>query len=89
MRLKAAKIQKAFSKLDLFIKEGDHKMAWFIYNGKKVLYTKLSHGSGEVSATDKIRCQLKLNETQFQDLINCPLKKENYIEILKSRNLIT
>ncbi len=60
----------------------------FVYNGKSILKTRLSFGSGDAPAVDNIRQQLKLNEGQFQLLIDCPLKRDDYIEILKSKKLI-
>ena len=35
-----------------------------------------------------LRQQLKLNESQFKDLIDCPLKRPEYVEILRGKGLI-
>lgn len=88
MQIKARKLHKAFDKLKLEGRNTSHRIGWFVYNNKKVLFTKLSHGGGEVGATNKIRQQLKLNEEQFRNLIGCPLKREGYIKILKDKGLI-
>ena len=64
-------------------------MAYFKYNGKTVIKTRLSHGSGDAKATNQIRQDFKLNEEKFRDLINCPLSKEDYIAILREKKIIS
>jgi hypothetical protein len=31
---------------------------------------------------------MKLNENQFKDLIECPLKRDGYIQILREKKLL-
>jgi hypothetical protein len=35
-----------------------------------------------------IRQQMKLNEEQFQDLVDCPLSREDYLQILREKGLL-
>lgn len=55
-----------------------------------MLKTFRSHGSGKIEGTipSKIRQQLKLNESQFDDLIACPLDREGYVAILRTKGFI-
>lgn len=64
----------------------DHKYLEFHYNGKMILYTKLSHGSKKDLNNYLIKqmsTQCKLSKQDFADLVNCPLSAEMYIEKLK------
>lgn len=64
----------------------DHKYLEFHYNGKMILYTKLSHGSKSDLNNYLIKqmsTQCKLSKKDFADLVNCPLSAEQYIEKLK------
>ena len=64
----------------------DHKYLEFHYNGKMILYTKLSHGSKKDLNNFLIKqmsTQCKLSKQDFADLVNCPLSAEKYIEKLK------
>lgn len=64
----------------------DHKYLEFFYEGKMILYTKLSHGSKKDLDNYLIKqmsSQCKLTKQQFADLVNCPLSEEAYIEILR------
>lgn len=70
-----------------FIKEKnrDHIYYFLYLNGKKTsIRTKTSHSAKEINDTlIKIMSQqVKLTREQFMDLINCPLSKEAYEEIL-------
>ena len=88
MQAKTKQIHNAFEKLKMETRNTHHKIATFKHNGVSILKTRLSFGSGDAMAVNQIRQQLKLNEEQFQLLIDCPLKREEYIEILKSKKLI-
>ncbi|GMR20529.1 MAG: hypothetical protein BMS9Abin36_1125 [Gammaproteobacteria bacterium] len=72
------------------IKETGDRHALFKYNGKLILRTKRSFGSKSLNGNipHLIRQQLKLNEDQFADLINCPLALDDYISILKEKKFI-
>ena len=83
-------IDKAWSKLGMIIKERNHKHAMFYYNGKMILKTKRSLGSGKLEGNIPymIRQQMKLTDFEFDELIACPFDLPQYIELLKRKGLI-
>ncbi|MGH8278652.1 MAG: hypothetical protein ACRETQ_03685 [Gammaproteobacteria bacterium] len=90
MSLHSDEVDRAWNKLGMVIKPGRDRWARFYYEGKWILSTRRSWGSGKLDGhvPDFIRQQMKLNEDQFRDLISCPLQLEGYVEILKSKGLI-
>ena len=72
------------------IKDTNDRHARFYHGGKLILTTKRSFGSGPIEGPVQylIRQKMKLNESQFSELISCALKLDGYIEILKERGLI-
>lgn len=88
MQLKVGEVKRVYRKLGMDVGETHHKMAYFRYNGKTIIKTRLSQGSGDAKAKNEIRQDFKLNEERFRDLVNCPLSKEEYIVILKDKKII-
>ena len=88
MQLKVKQVERIYEKLGMEINNTHHKLAYFRYNGKVIFKTRLSNGSGDAKAIDKIRQEFKLNEVDFCNLRDCPLSKEGYVEILKKKGLI-
>ena len=74
-------------KLGLKTREAGDRLSWFEYQGTTYTRTKRSHGNKDLPE-NLIRQQLKLNERQFADLIDCPLKLEHYIQILMEKGII-
>ncbi len=67
-------------------RSNDHKYLEFHYNGKMILYTKLSHGSKKDLNNFLIKqmsTQCKLSKHDFADLVNCPMSAKKYVEKLK------
>jgi len=91
LSLKVGDVDRAFSKLQMEIRESGDKLAFFVYKGKRILSTRRSHGKGKIEGNipHKIRTQLKLNESEFRDLVQCPLEYDGYVEILKKRKIIS
>ena len=79
-------LNKGFKK-----QEGDHHFYLYIYEGKVVAKTKLSHNDQEIGdgLISKMYKQCRISKSQFFDLINCPLKEEEYIAILKEQGVIS
>ncbi len=91
MSLKEADVDRMWRKLNFDINpRGDHVRAILRVNGKQVLMTKRSHGSGKLEGLipDLIRKQMKLDRAQFDEAISCPLTHAGYIEILSNQGLI-
>ena len=90
MSLKVKDIDRAWNKLGMEIKNTGDRHARFYEGGKLVLTTMRSFGSGNLDGNipHKIRQQMKLNEDQFSRLIDCPLKRPEYVDILRKKGLV-
>lgn len=72
----------------------DHRFYYFYYNGKKTgVRTKISTGSGYKDYSDSLLGTIKKqlcfpSRRHLDDFINCPLTLEDYIDILKTQNLL-
>ena len=89
--LDANKTRSALLKKGFKISEGDHHFYLYYYEGKVVAKTKVSHNDQDIGdgLISKMSKQCQVNKHQFFDLINCPLKEADYIEILKERGVIS
>jgi hypothetical protein len=83
-------IDKAWSKLGMIIRDGKDKHALFYHNGKIILKTKRSFGRGKLDGNIPylIRQQMKLSESEFEELVDCPLTLQEYVDILKKKGYI-
>lgn len=90
MTLKAREIDGAWAKLGMETKNTGDLHALFKHDGKLIPRTKRSFGSGKLDGNipNLIRQQMKLNDSQFRDLIDCPLTRDGYIEILRAKGHI-
>lgn len=89
MDVKAREVDKIIHKLGMQTRNTSDLHAWLEYDGVTVVKTRRSFGKGKYVPTDKIRCQLKVNEQQFAGLISCSVSKEDYIKILIEKRIIT
>ena len=85
--MKVHEFTRLENKLELKTRNAGDRLAWFEYNGVVVVRTKRSHGNKDLPE-NLIRQQLKVNESQFAGLIACHVTRDQYIEILKSKNII-
>jgi hypothetical protein len=74
-------------KLEMEIRDGDHRFALLRHEGRVVIRTKRSQGSKSQPA-HLIRNQLKVDEKQLQGLVQCWLTKSEYIELLRAKQII-
>jgi len=88
MTIKARDFDRLVQKLQLVEREGRDKLAWFVHNGKRVTFTKRSHTRGDLPFQHHIRQQLKLNEGEFRQLLECVLSREDYVAILKQKGIV-
>jgi hypothetical protein len=86
--MKVHEFTKLENKLQLKTRNSGDRLAWFEHNGKSVVFTKRSHGNKE-PPENLIRQQLKVNETQFAGLLSCSVTRDQYVEILRSKKIIT
>ncbi len=91
MSISGKDIDRAWKKLGMEIKDTGDRHALFKVDGRLILRTKRSFGAGDIGGQIPhfIRQQMKLDNTQFQNLLNCPLDRPGYIEILKDKGLIS
>ncbi len=75
---------------DTLTKSVDHKRLEFFHEDKLVLSTKLSHNSKDLGdyLIKQMSFQCHLDKNDFIDLANCPLSKEDYIDILSKKGLL-
>lgn len=88
--MKVREVLQLFEKLGMETREGRDTLAFFKYEGKVILWTKVPHKKGEVKGKLEyfIRQQLKMNEVQFQKLLDCVIGRDEYIEILRAKGII-
>ncbi len=70
---------------------GDHAYFHFFVDGKKTsVYTKVSHGEREIhdGLLAAMARQVRLPRKQFNDLIDCPLSSEQYVQLLRRQGVI-
>ena len=85
------KVRSSLTKKGFFLETTHHKCFHFYNNeGKKTsIRTRVSHNGQDINDYLIIQMakQTHLTKSQFIDLINCPLTKEMYIEILKKQGI--
>jgi hypothetical protein len=86
--MKVHEFTKIENKLGLKTRNAGDRLAWFEHDGMIVVRIKRSHGNKDLPE-NLIRQQLKLNETQFSGLISCSVSRDDYIEILRSKLIIS
>jgi hypothetical protein len=88
--LHSGEIDRAWAKLGMSIKENGDVQALFFHGGRLILRTRRSKGRGRIDGQVPyfIRQQMRLTDDQFRELIACPLRREEYIEILRDKGLL-
>lgn len=78
------------NKLLINFATGKELNGWFYYKERKILRVTIPKGRDElkIGTQNSIRNKLRLSANDFDDLINCPLRLEDYIDILKEKKLI-
>jgi hypothetical protein len=89
--------RKAYSSLkrkgfvDAENRSDDHKYLEYYVDGRLILYTKVSHGGGKNLDSYLIRqmsSQCKLTKDQLANLVNCPMSKDEYLNIIKGNGAL-
>jgi hypothetical protein len=91
MSLKTGDIDRMWAKLGFDVNEGKRDVtATLIVAGKRVIRTLRSHGKNKLDGNipSMIRQQMKLNDEQFSDAVRCPLKRDDYLRILREKKLL-
>lgn len=83
-KYKVKDIESSLSKKGFQLQNSHHKLYTYYVDGTKTgIHIFISHGKDEYGdkLLSKIRNQLKLSHQQFDDLIRCPLSKEELNKI--------
>ncbi|WP_048046507.1 hypothetical protein [Methanosarcina mazei] len=90
MKFKTRKISSALKTKGFKEEETHHTYFWFYYNGLRThIKTRISHGDGEYGdgLLSAMKKQLYLNSmNDLENLIECPMSQEDYIEQLLDKN---
>ncbi len=76
--------------VDAVNKSKDHKRLELFFKEKLVLSTKLSHNNKDLGdyLIKQMSVQCHLDKNDFINLANCPLSKEEFLEILEQKGLL-
>jgi hypothetical protein len=89
MTIKAREFEIVVNKLGLITRNSGDRLAWFEYEGKKILCTRRSYKKGkDLPFQHSIRQQLRLNENELRQVIGCQISRDEYVAILKNKGLI-
>lgn len=87
MALRTKDVDAMWTKLGFEITLGKDVFATLTVDGVIVVRTKRSHGAGKLDGQIPhfIRQKMFLNEGQFKDAYDCPMKAPQYLSILKEK----
>ncbi len=88
MTIDRAEFDRIVSKFGLRTRESGDLLVWLEVDGKVVVRTRRSNKKGDLPMQHSIRQQLKLNETQLREAIDCTLSRKGYIDILRSKGIL-
>ncbi len=74
-------------KLEIKFRKGKEYNGWFLLDGKKVARITIPKGRKPIpkKSYKTMATQLKLSVNQFDGLLDCPVNREKYITILRSK----
>lgn len=77
-------------KLNISFRDGGEFNGWFEYEGRKVARVTVPHGRKPIppKTYKSMAKQLNLTVEQFDELLDCPLKFEDFLDILRTQGLI-
>ena len=81
-------VESALRKKGFLKKDSHHRYYRLFVNGKDTgIYTKVSHGGGDVTDfhIKYMAKELNIEKSEFVDLINCPLSKNGFINLLRTK----
>lgn len=88
MTIKAREFDRLIHKFEFVTRSSDHLLAWMEVGGKKVVHTRRSWKRGDLPMQHTIRQQLKLNEEQLRQAIDCTLTRDGYTGIIRDKNIL-
>ncbi len=87
--MNAREFDKVVNKLGMETRDSSHHHAWLVYEDVTVIRTKRSHGHNKFVPEHLIRKQLCVSQEQFAGLQSCTISKEDYINILTKKGIIS
>ena len=88
---KAREIKEGLTKKGFITVQGDHTFLFLSVEGRKSsIRTKISHGIKEYgdNLLSYVARELHISTKQLDDLLDCPLKYEDYLSILKTKKIL-
>jgi len=85
------KVLKSLKKKGFVVNNKADKHLELWHDGKFILHTYVSHGSKHEIGDfliHQMSIQCKLDKGLFMDLVNCPLDKKKYIQILETKKVL-
>jgi hypothetical protein len=68
-----------------------HEMYWLYVGTRKTsVRTRISHSESEYGdrLLNQMAKQVGLNRAEFDELIECPLSRDEYVQLLKTRGIV-
>jgi hypothetical protein len=87
---KAREIKEGLTKKGFIAYQRDHTYLFFSVEGRKsCIHTKISHGNKEYgdNLLSLVARGLHISTKQLDDLLDCPLSYEDYLAILRAKNI--
>lgn len=77
-------------KLEVKFRDGKEFNGWVEYMGKKIARVTVPHGRKPIppKTYKSMAGQLKMTVDEFDLLLDCPLKQEDFLEILRRQGFI-
>ena len=90
MTLKTREIERSLLMKGFTERNSDHKYFIFMYNGKKVTITKISHSHSEIGdiLISEMSKQLNMTKDFFKGFIECTKSESEYIQTLKDKRVL-
>ncbi len=88
MTIKAKEFDRLVEKFDLRTRDSADLLAWFAHEGKVVVRTRRSKGSGDLPMQHSIRQQLHLTESEMRRAIDCTMTRNDCVALLSSKGYI-
>ena len=90
MSIRARDFDLLIRKFEFRTRHSGDLLAWFEHGGKVVVRAKRSHtpNSRDLPFQHNIRQQMKLNQEELRQALNCRIDKEGYVELLRRKGVI-
>lgn len=89
MPLTAHEFDRLVSKFGFETRNSKDLLAWLEIDGKVVVRTRRSNkSSGDLPRHHSIRQQMRLNDDQLREAVNCTLDRDAYVAILREKGVL-